>query len=351
MTLGKALPAQSIPFTSADGARVMAALAKQPPIDAIEDVKFQSQDLLAALTESHSHQEELARINIELEQTNRGVIALYAELDEKAKTLERSTERLTLELAERIRLEAQLLQSQKMEAVGQLTGGVAHDFNNILMVILSNADALQEDESLEPDVLERLEEIIKATERAADLTRSLLAFSRKLPLRPQSTDINELVLATGKFLRPTLGAQIEIESVLAPDLWTVNVDRAQFESALVNLCINARDAMPEGGRLLIETSNVTLDDDYIARQAGRSSRPLCHDRRHRHRRRHSTGSAGQGVRAVLHDQGSGQGHRPRSQHGPWLRQAIGRPHRHLQRSRHRHGDQDVSAAHRRLSCQ
>jgi signal transduction histidine kinase len=262
--LGKGLPSHSVPFTSADGARVIAALALQAPIDASEDLKFQSLDLLAALTESHSHQEELARINIELEETNRGVIAVYAELDEKAKTLERSTARLELELAERIRLEAELIQSQKMEAVGQLTGGVAHDFNNILMVILSNADALLEDESLEPEVQERLEQIIKATERAANLTRSLLAFSRKLPLRPQSTDINELVVTVGKLLRPTLGAQVEIEAVLAPDLWVVNIDRAQFESALVNLCINARDAMPEGGRLLIETSNVTLADDYIA---------------------------------------------------------------------------------------
>jgi signal transduction histidine kinase len=266
VTLGKALPAQSIPFTTVDGALAITALAKQSPIDAIEDVKFQNQILLAALTDCHSHRKELTRINIELEETNRGVIALYAELDEKAKTLEQSTERLTQELAERIRLEAQLVQSQKMEAVGQLTGGVAHDFNNILMVILSNADALVEDENFEPRVLTRLEEIIKATERAADLTRSLLAFSRKLPLRPQSTDINDLVLATGKFLRPTLGAQVEIETFLAPDLWTVNVDRAQFESALVNLCINARDAMPQGGRLLIETSNVVLDDDDVERK-------------------------------------------------------------------------------------
>ena len=265
--LGKALPVRSTPFASADGVHAMAALAKQPPIDTIEDVRFQNQELLAALIECHSHQGELARLSAELEQTNRGVIAIYAELDEKAKILERSTERLTHELAERIRLEAQLLQSQKMEAVGQLTGGVAHDFNNILMVILSSADALQEDGNLDPAALERIEEIIKASERAADLTRSLLAFSRKLPLRPQSTNINELVLATGKFLRPTLGPQIEIQTALAKDLWTVNVDRAQFENALVNLCINARDAMPEGGRLLIETSNVTLDDDYTAQMA------------------------------------------------------------------------------------
>jgi CheY-like chemotaxis protein len=151
-----------------------------------------------------------------------------------------------------------------MEAVGQLTGGIAHDFNNILMVILANSDELQEDENLEPRVRERLEQIGEATDRAADLTRSLLAFSRKLPLRPQRTDINELVVATGKLMRSTLGAQIDIDSVLAEGLWTVNVDRPQFESALVNLCVNARDAMPAGGRLLIETANVTLDDAYVA---------------------------------------------------------------------------------------
>lgn len=159
----------------------------------------------------------------------------------------------------------QARQLQKMDAVGQLTGGIAHDFNNILMVILSNTDAiLEEEENISADLRRRLEQIGKAAEGAADLTRSLLAFSRKLPLRPQRTDINELVVNIGEMLRRTLGAQIEITSVLAEDLWTVNVDCAQLESALVNLSINARDAMPAGGRLLIETTNVERDEDADA---------------------------------------------------------------------------------------
>ncbi len=140
--------------------------------------------------------------------------------------------------------EEQLRQSQKMEAVGQLTGGIAHDFNNILFVILANTDALLEDETFTPGVTDRLSQIDKAVERASGLTRQLLAFSRKQPLRPTQTDLNDLVTDTGKLLRRSLGAQIEIEAVLADDLCTVNVDRSQLETALVNLCINARDAMP-----------------------------------------------------------------------------------------------------------
>ena len=110
----------------------------------------------------------------------------------------------------------------------------------------------------------RLDQIAQAVERASGLTRQLLAFSRKQPLSPKRTDINALVTTTGKLLRRALGEQIEIESVLADGLWTVNIDRAQLETALVNLCINARDAMPGGGKLLIETRNVTLDEAYVA---------------------------------------------------------------------------------------
>ncbi len=161
-------------------------------------------------------------------------------------------------------VEAQLRQAQKMEAVGQLTGGIAHDFNNILFVILANIDALQEEEILAAPVVERLEQIAKAVGRASTLTRQLLAFSRQQPLRPQQTDLNDLVADTGELLRRALGTQIEIESVLSDGLGVANIDRSQLETALVNLCINARDAMPDGGRLLIETCNVTLDEDYVA---------------------------------------------------------------------------------------
>lgn len=163
------------------------------------------------------------------------------------------------------RTEEQLRRSQRMEAIGQLTGGVAHDFNNILTIILANVEALDEDEALDPKLRKRVKGIAAATERAADLTRQLLAYSRKQALRPQRTDINELVITTSRLLGRTLGRKIEVESTLARDLWNAEIDGAQLESALVNLAVNARDAMPGGGRLLIETSNASLDASYVAR--------------------------------------------------------------------------------------
>ena len=166
-------------------------------------------------------------------------------------------------LAERGRhtAEEQLRQSQKMELLGQLTGGIAHDFNNILMVIIDNAESLAEVSDVDPETLKRLVRITDSAQRAEDLTRQMLAFSRKQPLRPRPTNINDLVADTGRMLRRTLGEQIEIDSVLADDVWMIDIDRGQLEAALVNLCVNARDAMPNGGRLLIETQNVTLDGD------------------------------------------------------------------------------------------
>jgi PAS domain S-box-containing protein len=172
------------------------------------------------------------------------------------------------DLTEKIATEAMLRQSQKMEAVGQLTGGMAHDFNNILMVILANVEEMQEDETLPAHHRARLASIATSGERAAELTRRLLAFSRKQRLQPQNSNLTDLVAGFDKLLRRTLGEQIEIEAILADGLWITNVDRAQVEAALINLCVNARDAMPNGGKLLIETANVELDEDYAAANAG-----------------------------------------------------------------------------------
>ncbi len=173
------------------------------------------------------------------------------------------SERLKLQRAHAA-AEEQLRASQKLEAVGKLTGGVAHDFNNILMVIMANVDAVLEEEDIDEQAKANVRNIGGAAERAAQLTRQLLAFSRKQTLRPQWTILNDLVTSTGALLRRTLGADIEINSLLAEDLWPTETDRAQVEAALINLCVNARDAMPDGGQLLIETKNVTLDADYVA---------------------------------------------------------------------------------------
>ena len=172
------------------------------------------------------------------------------------------------DVTEKLATEQMLRQAQKMEAVGQLTGGVAHDFNNILMVILANVEELQEDESLSPVKREQLDSIAASSQRAADLTRRLLAFSRKQRLQPQPTDLTDLVGSIGKLLRRTLGEQTEIEAAFTENLWTVNIDRAQLEAALVNLCVNSRDAMQKGGRLLIETANAELDQHYAALNPG-----------------------------------------------------------------------------------
>jgi PAS domain S-box-containing protein len=159
-------------------------------------------------------------------------------------------------------LHEQLNQARRLESVGQLAGGVAHDFNNILGVILNYAafvaDELPPDSSARHDI----EEIQKAAERAIALTRQLLIFSRREPVKPEVLSLNELAEELENLLRRALGELVELELDLAENLWAIKVDPGQIEQVLVNLAVNARDAMPDGGRLLIETSNVELDDGY-----------------------------------------------------------------------------------------
>ena len=161
-----------------------------------------------------------------------------------------------------------LFQSQKMEAVGQLTGGVAHDFNNLLTVILGGLDTVGR---CKPDDTVRIRRALEmsrhAAERAANLTSRLLAFSRKQPLEPTSTNLNTLVRNMADILYRTLGEQIELESVLAPRVWPVEVDQNQLESAILNLAVNARDAMGGAGKLTIETQNTFLDETFAARDS------------------------------------------------------------------------------------
>jgi len=161
-----------------------------------------------------------------------------------------------------------LFQSQKMEAVGQLTGGVAHDFNNLLTVILGGLDTIARAKPNETARIRRALDMARhGAERAASLTSRLLAFSRKQALEPTPTDLNILVRNMADLLHRTLGEHVELESVLSPRLWTVEVDQNQLESAILNLAVNARDAMGSGGKLTIETQNTFLDESYTALDA------------------------------------------------------------------------------------
>ena len=174
-----------------------------------------------------------------------------------------SNQELVEQIARREQVEGQLRQSQKMEALGQLTGGIAHDFNNMLGVIMGAHDLMSR-RIVKGDfsIAQFLDAATNATERAAILTQRLLAFARQQPLAPQPIDANKMIANMSDLLHSTLGEHIRIETVAAAGLWVINADAQQLESAILNIAINARDAMPEGGRLTIETANSYLDEAY-----------------------------------------------------------------------------------------
>ena len=169
-----------------------------------------------------------------------------------------------VDLTERKETEQKLQQAQKMDAVGQLTGGVAHDFNNLLTVILGNLQLLERQVGDDERLAKRVTAAANAAQRGADLTGRLLAFSRRQVLEAEVADLNELVSGMDDLLRRTLGEAIEIETVLAEDLWPTLLDPSQLENALLNLAVNARDAMEASGQMTIETANATLDEAYAA---------------------------------------------------------------------------------------
>lgn len=162
-------------------------------------------------------------------------------------------------------LEEQFIQAQKMESVGRLAGGIAHDFNNLLMVILGNAQLIQEVMAAQDPLRKDLQTIVEAAERAKNLTRQLLTFARKQIIDPQVFNLNDLILNLDKLLRRVIGEDIELTILPASDLWSVKVDGNQMEQVLINLAVNARDAMPNGGKLTIETANVILNEAYTRR--------------------------------------------------------------------------------------
>jgi PAS domain S-box-containing protein len=179
--------------------------------------------------------------------------------------------KITRDLTERRAADERARQAQKMEAIGHITGGVAHDFNNLLMVIIGNLETLQRKLAEAPPDIERLRRsaghAMRGARRAESLTQRLLAFSRQQPLDPKPLDLGRVITGMSDLLRRTLGEQVTVETVLGGGMWRALADPNQLELAILNLAVNARDAMPDGGKLTIETANVYLDDNYAATQA------------------------------------------------------------------------------------
>jgi signal transduction histidine kinase/ActR/RegA family two-component response regulator len=171
------------------------------------------------------------------------------------------------DITERRQLEEQFRQAQKMEAVGQLTGGIAHDFNNLLTVILGCSEFIGEEVKENPRLSKMAQMILEAAQRGADLTHRMLAFARRQALQPKPVDINRMLANMESFLRRTLSADIDLKVIQSGEDCTALVDLTQLENALLNLCVNARDAMPAGGKLIIETGSTTLDASYAEQNA------------------------------------------------------------------------------------
>ena len=171
------------------------------------------------------------------------------------------------DMSERIKLEQQLAHAQKMEAIGQLTGGIAHDFNNILTVVIGMNEILAGAVAGNAKLADVAKSVDEAAERGSRLVQRMLAFARKQPLSSSIVDLNRTVASMAVMLEQTLGEDIKVETVLGDDLWPTSADASRLEDAILNLAVNARDAMPGGGRLLIETANVCLEEDYAQHNA------------------------------------------------------------------------------------
>ena len=272
VVLGKRLPRGSRSVTPARLNDIGKMLAATGAADPLAEARTQNQELLRALAEVSARQAEAERLNTELENTNSGVVALYAELDAKAEELARLNAELETRVADAV-LECQaandaLRQSQKMEAIGQLTGGVAHDFNNLLQIVTGNLEMLLRRLPAESERLRKAaENAMSGAQRAATLTQRLLAFARRQPLAPKLILPNDLVTGMSELMHRTLGAEVSIQLKLADDLWRVEADANQLENALLNLAVNARDAMGGGGVLTISTANAVIGESDAEQDA------------------------------------------------------------------------------------
>ncbi|NUR14215.1 MAG: PAS domain S-box protein, partial [Bradyrhizobium sp.] len=239
---------------------------------------FSPEDLIGHSATEFIHPDDLERTREEMRAARRGAVkrsfeARYYHYDGHEVTLNwmgtwsQPVKRhffIGRDLTEKQAAEAQFRQVQKMDSIGQLTGGVAHDFNNVLTVITGTIGILADAVADRPELAAITKLIDDAAERGAQLTKHLLAFARKQPLQPREIDVNALVLEAAKLLHPTLGEQITIMPQLTEDAWPALVDPGQLSTAILNLALNARDAMPEGGTLVLETRNIFLDDGYAS---------------------------------------------------------------------------------------
>jgi len=225
------------------------------------DIEGLTKGLLALISVALTVAMLLMRPRLQVLPTRIQLQEAYAALEEEIRQ-RRKAEAMVQRFQEIEANESKVRQAQKMEAIGQLTGGVAHDFNNILTVITGSIEILADAVKGQPLLAQITDMISAAAARGADLTRHLLAFARQQPLQPRSTDVNALVIDAARLLRPTLGEQIEIDSMLAHDAAPALIDPSQLSTAILNLALNARDAMPNGGKLTLETRNVVLDQDY-----------------------------------------------------------------------------------------
>ena len=267
VTFGKRLPAGTAAFTGRELATLAEEVARARTDEPLVALRDQNRELMRSLAELAERQEETERLNRELADTNRGVIALHAELEAQAALLReagaslegqvaartaelaQANDRLVEEAAQRERMEQDLRQSQKLEAVGQLTGGVAHDFNNLLTIIRSSVDFLRRPDLPEARRERYLNAVSDTVERAAKLTGQLLAFARRQSLKPEVFDVCERVRGVADMLDTVTGARIRVTVETGDTPALVRADINQFETALVNIAVNARDAMDGVGTL------------------------------------------------------------------------------------------------------
>ncbi len=250
--------------TRRDGTVVVAS-SRWAPREGDQPGEVEVMEINRDITERQRIKQQLREAN---EQLERRVAERTTTLQETAASLERSNEELQQQMELSRKLEDQLIQSQKMEAIGRLAGGVAHDFNNVLTVILGYNGMVMEELKDQPRLLERAAEVQHAAERAASLTKQLLAFSRRQILQPAILDLNEVVRNMEKLLRHVIREDIDFATRLDPALASVRADPTHLDQVIMNLVINARDAMPGGGKLTVETANVVLDESYGQSHAG-----------------------------------------------------------------------------------